>query len=43
MMVEGHTRVRATYRDYDRLADAKATYDPANAFRVNQSIESAGA
>jgi FAD/FMN-containing dehydrogenase len=40
MMDEGHARVRASYRDnYDRLAAAKRTYDPANAFRVNQNIE----
>jgi hypothetical protein len=45
MMDEGHERVRATYgENYDRLATAKATYDPANTFRVNQNIEpSAGA
>ena len=40
MMDEGHARVRASYREnYDRLAAAKATYDPANALRVNQNIE----
>ena len=36
---EGTDRVRASYRDsYDRLAAIKATYDPANLFRVNQNI-----
>ena len=40
MMDEGQERVRASYREnYDRLAAAKATYDPANTFRVNQNIE----
>ncbi len=40
MMDEGHERVRATYgANYDRLAAAKAEYDPANTFRVNQNIE----
>lgn len=40
MMDEGHARVRATYgSNYDRLATAKADYDPANTFRVNQNIE----
>jgi FAD/FMN-containing dehydrogenase len=40
MMDEGHARVRATYgANYDRLAAAKAIYDPANTFRVNQNIE----
>jgi hypothetical protein len=40
MMDEGDARVRATYRDnYDRLARAKAMYDPDNAFRINQNIK----
>jgi FAD binding domain-containing protein/berberine-like enzyme len=40
MMEEGQERVRASYRDnYDRLARIKATYDPDNAFRVNQNIQ----
>jgi FAD/FMN-containing dehydrogenase len=39
MMDEGDERVRATYgENYDRLAAAKATYDPTNTFRVNQNI-----
>jgi FAD/FMN-containing dehydrogenase len=43
MMDEGHARVRATYgENYDRLAAAKASYDPANTFRVNQNIPPAG-
>ncbi len=42
MMDEGHERVRASYREnYDRLAAAKAIYDPTNALRVNQNIEPA--
>jgi hypothetical protein len=40
MMDEGDARVRATYGDnYDRLARAKAMYDPNNAFRINQNIK----
>jgi FAD/FMN-containing dehydrogenase len=42
MMDEGQERVRATYREnYDRLARAKAQYDPDNIFRVNQNIQPA--
>ena len=43
LMDEGQERVRATYRDnYDRLARAKAAYDPDNAFRINQNIAPLG-
>ncbi|HEV8450215.1 MAG TPA: FAD-binding oxidoreductase [Gaiellales bacterium] len=42
MMDEGQERVKATYRDnYERLARAKAQYDPDNTFRVNQNIKPA--
>jgi FAD/FMN-containing dehydrogenase len=42
MMEEGQERVQATYgANYDRLARAKATYDPENAFHVNQNIQPA--
>jgi FAD/FMN-containing dehydrogenase len=43
MMDEGQDRVRASYgANYDRLAQIKAKYDPANLFRVNQNIEPQG-
>jgi hypothetical protein len=42
MMEEGQDRVRATYRhNYERLAAAKAIYDPTNVFRINQNIKPA--
>ena len=39
MMEEGSDRVRASYgRNYDRLAQVKAAYDPDNFFRINQNV-----
>lgn len=39
---EGQDRVRASYRhNYERLAQIKRKYDPANLFRRNQNIEPA--
>jgi FAD/FMN-containing dehydrogenase len=36
---EGQDRVRATYgKNYERLAQIKAQYDPENFFCVNQNI-----
>ena len=44
MMDEGQERVQASFRDnYDRLAEIKYKYDPANLFRVNQNIRPAAA
>ncbi|PYK29432.1 MAG: oxidoreductase, partial [Verrucomicrobia bacterium] len=43
MMDEGEDRVRATYgKNYQRLAEIKAKYDPTNLFRVNQNIKPGG-
>lgn len=42
MMDEGADQVKAAYRgNYERLAQIKAKYDPANLFRVNQNIKPA--
>ena len=44
MMEEGADRIRATYgENYDRLAQIKAKYDPANFLNVNQNIPPAKA
>ena len=43
MIDEGQERVEATYRgNYDRLAQVKQKFDPANLFHVNQNIRPAG-
>ena len=40
MMDEGQERIRAAFRgNYERLAQIKKKYDPANFFRVNQNIQ----
>jgi len=42
MMDEGQERVQASFREnYERLAQIKSKYDPANLFRVNQNIRPA--
>ena len=41
---EGQDRVHAAYgAGYGRLAEAKATWDPDNLFRVNKNIVPVGA
>ena len=43
MMEEGQERVQASFREnYQRLAQIKGQYDPANLFRVNQNIRPLG-
>jgi FAD/FMN-containing dehydrogenase len=43
MMEEGQDRIRAGYgKNYDRLTEVKAQYDPDNFFHVNQNIEPKG-
>jgi FAD/FMN-containing dehydrogenase len=40
IMDEGEDQVKASYgRNYDRLAEIKARYDPQNLFHVNQNIK----
>jgi hypothetical protein len=42
-MRKGEDRLKAAYRDnYERLADTKSTYNPANLFRDKQNIKSVG-
>ena len=42
MMEEGEDRIKATYgRNYERLQNVKAKYDPDNFFHVNQNIKPA--
>jgi FAD/FMN-containing dehydrogenase len=42
LMNEGQDRIKASYRgNYDRLAQVKDRYDPANTFHINQNIQPA--
>jgi hypothetical protein len=42
MMDEGQDRVKAPYGpNYDRLVQAKTSFDPDNTVRVNQNIQPA--